>query len=47
MADRLLAGAQGKGDNDFKIPMAKKAIVRALSQAAEGTPQVQSEKQLR
>lgn len=47
VADRLLAGAQGQGDNDFKIPMAKKAIVRALSQAAEGTPQVQSEKQLR
>jgi xanthine dehydrogenase YagS FAD-binding subunit len=47
VADRLLAGAQGRGDNDFKIPMAKKAIIRALSQAAAGTPQVQSEKQLR
>jgi xanthine dehydrogenase YagS FAD-binding subunit len=47
VADRLLAGAQGQGDNDFKIPMAHKAIVRALSQAAAGTPQVQSDKQIR
>lgn len=47
VADRLLAGAQGQGDNDFKIPMAKKAIIRALSQAAAGTPQVQAEKHIR
>lgn len=42
VADRLLAGAQGHGHNDFKIPLAHKAIVRALSQAAAGTPQVHS-----
>ena len=47
LADRLLAGAEGQGDNDFKIPMARKAIVRALKQAAAGTPQVQSDKQIR
>jgi xanthine dehydrogenase YagS FAD-binding subunit len=46
-AARLLAGAEGQGHNDFKIPMAHKAIVRALTQAAEGRPQVQSEKQIR
>jgi len=47
VANRLLAGAQGQGDNDFKVPMAHTAIVRALSQAAAGTPQVQSDKQIR
>ncbi|HEX2146912.1 MAG TPA: xanthine dehydrogenase family protein subunit M [Pseudorhizobium sp.] len=47
LADRLLAGAEGQGDNDFKIPMARKAIVRALKQAAAGTPQVQSDKRIR
>ncbi len=46
-ADRLLAEAEGQGDNDFKIPMARKAIVRALTQAAAGTPQVQSDKRIR
>lgn len=44
IADRLLAGAQGQGDNDFKIPLAAKAIVRALRQAASGKPQDQSVK---
>ncbi len=34
VADRLLEGAQGAGHNDFKIPMAKRAIVRALGLAA-------------
>jgi xanthine dehydrogenase YagS FAD-binding subunit len=47
VADRLLAGAQGQGDNDFKIPLAAKAIVRALTQAAAGTPQIQSDKRIR
>lgn len=47
LADRLLAGAKGQGQNDFKIPMAHKAIVRALTQAAEGRPQIQSEKRVR
>ncbi|MDM9627752.1 xanthine dehydrogenase family protein subunit M [Rhizobium sp. S152] len=42
LADRLLVGATGQGDNDFKIPLARRAIVRALMQAAAGKPQVQS-----
>ena len=36
-ADQLLAGAVGQGQNDFKIPMARRAVIRALQQAAEGT----------
>ncbi|MBB4008331.1 FAD binding domain-containing protein [Allorhizobium taibaishanense] len=47
LADRLLSGAKGQGQNDFKIPMAHRAIVRALTQAAEGRPQIQSEKRVR
>jgi xanthine dehydrogenase YagS FAD-binding subunit len=42
LADRLLANAKGQGENDFKIPLARRAIVRALSQAAAGKPQIQS-----
>ncbi|KAB1083102.1 xanthine dehydrogenase family protein subunit M [Neorhizobium galegae] len=41
VAGRLLAAAKGQGSNDFKIPLAEKAIVRALRQAASGTPQDQ------
>lgn len=41
VADALLQGAQpqgeGAGSNAFKIPMARRAIVRALRQAAQGT----------
>ncbi|NHZ96012.1 xanthine dehydrogenase family protein subunit M [Massilia sp. CCM 8734] len=33
----LLAGARGQGQNDFKISMARRAVVRALEQAAAGT----------
>lgn len=44
ISDRLLAGAQGQGDNDFKIQLAGKAIVRALRQAASGRPQNQTVK---
>ncbi|MFB9241866.1 xanthine dehydrogenase family protein subunit M [Massilia antarctica] len=36
-AELLLAGARGHGQNDFKIPMARRAVVRALGQAAAGT----------
>jgi xanthine dehydrogenase YagS FAD-binding subunit len=35
-ADALLRGARGFGDNDFKIELARRAIVRALGQAARG-----------
>jgi xanthine dehydrogenase YagS FAD-binding subunit len=34
-ADELLRQAQGFGDNDFKIELARRAIVRALSQAVQ------------
>jgi xanthine dehydrogenase YagS FAD-binding subunit len=34
VADALLHGAVGRGANDFKIELARRAIVRALSQAA-------------
>ncbi|EYR80983.1 xanthine dehydrogenase family protein subunit M [Shinella sp. 838] len=44
VADRLLAEAKGQGGNDFKIPLARRAIVRALRQAASGTPQSQTMK---
>ncbi|AVR98415.1 FAD binding domain-containing protein [Pseudoduganella armeniaca] len=37
VADALLAGAIGRGSNDFKIPLARNAIVRALQVAAKGT----------
>ncbi|WP_020602338.1 FAD binding domain-containing protein [Spirosoma spitsbergense] len=35
VADALLDGAQGYGHNTFKLELAKRAIVRALSQAAK------------
>ena len=38
--------AQGYGDNDFKIELARRVIVRALSQAAAGTPQSQTDKRI-
>ena len=37
VADALLRGAHGQGANDFKIPLARRAIVRALSVATHGT----------
>ena len=45
-ADILLRDARGFGDNDFKIELARRAIVRALTQAARGTPQSQSNKKI-
>jgi len=45
-ARALLAGSTGQGDNDFKITLAQKAIVRALEQAANGTPQSQIDKRV-
>ncbi|HEX8405347.1 MAG TPA: xanthine dehydrogenase family protein subunit M [Duganella sp.] len=36
-AELLLANAQGQGQNDFKITMARRAVIRALEQALEGT----------
>ena len=43
----LLQGARGYGHNNFKIGLARRAIVRTLSQAARGTPQSQSVKKIR
>lgn len=45
-ADRVLAGATGYGHNDFKIGLARRAIVRALEQAAAGAPQSQIDKRI-
>ncbi len=36
-AEMLLQGARGQGQNDFKIAMARRAIVRALETATQGT----------
>jgi xanthine dehydrogenase YagS FAD-binding subunit len=46
MANALLADAMGQGENDFKIELTRRAIVRALQQAADGTPQSQSDKRV-
>jgi xanthine dehydrogenase YagS FAD-binding subunit len=45
-ADLVLRDARGFGHNNFKIELARRAIVRALSQAARGTPQSQSTKKI-
>jgi xanthine dehydrogenase YagS FAD-binding subunit len=45
-ADIVLREAKGFGHNTFKIELARRAIVRALSQAARGTPQSQSNKKI-
>jgi xanthine dehydrogenase YagS FAD-binding subunit len=45
-AQALLEGAVGQGENDFKIPLARRAVLRALSQAAAGTPQSQTDKRI-
>jgi xanthine dehydrogenase YagS FAD-binding subunit len=46
-ADLLLRDAKGFSHNAFKIDLARRAIVRALTQAAKGTPQIQSNKKIR
>jgi xanthine dehydrogenase YagS FAD-binding subunit len=46
-ADRLLQGAKAYSHNAFKIDLARRAIIRALTQAANGTPQSQSVKKIR
>jgi xanthine dehydrogenase YagS FAD-binding subunit len=45
-ADLVLREARGFGHNSFKIDLARRAIVRALRQAARGTPQSQSNKKI-
>jgi xanthine dehydrogenase YagS FAD-binding subunit len=46
-ADVVLRDARGHEHNAFKIELARRAIVRALGQAARGTPQSQSSKKIR
>lgn len=46
-ADILLGGAKGFAHNAFKIDLARRAIIRTLTQAANGTPQIQSSKKIR
>ncbi|MFC4172113.1 FAD binding domain-containing protein [Microvirga sp. GCM10011540] len=46
VADHILKDAKGYEDNAFKIDLAKRAIIRALTQAAAGTPQSQVDKRI-
>ena len=46
VADAILLGAKGQGANNFKIDLARRAIMRALAQAAAGTPQSQTDKRI-
>src|SRR5262249_44516310 len=41
-ADTVLRDARGFGHNDFKIELARRAMLRALAQAARATPQSQA-----
>ena len=45
-ADTLLRNARGFKHNAFKIELARRALVRALAQAARGTPQSQADKKI-
>jgi xanthine dehydrogenase YagS FAD-binding subunit len=45
-AQTLLHGARGFGHNDFKIELARRGIVRGLTQAARGAPQSQTDKRI-
>jgi xanthine dehydrogenase YagS FAD-binding subunit len=45
-AELLLRDARGFGHNTFKIDLARRAIIRALTQAARGTPQSISSKKI-
>lgn len=45
-AEQVLAPARGFGANTFKIDLARRAIVRAMTQAAAGEPQQQTDKHL-
>jgi xanthine dehydrogenase YagS FAD-binding subunit len=46
-ADLVLRDAKGYAHNAFKIELARRVIVRALTQAARDTPQSQSNKKIR
>lgn len=46
-ADLILKGAKGLAHNAFKIDLARRVIVRALTQAAHATPQSQTHTKIR
>jgi xanthine dehydrogenase YagS FAD-binding subunit len=46
-ADLLLRDAKGFSHNAFKISLARRAVIRTLTQAANATPQIQSIKKIR
>ncbi|HKW52284.1 MAG TPA: xanthine dehydrogenase family protein subunit M [Stellaceae bacterium] len=46
-ADTMLRDARGFGHNDFKIELARRGMLRALAQAARGTPQSQADKRIK
>lgn len=46
-AELLLRDARGYAHNAFKIDLARRAVIRALTQAAQATPQSQSDKKIR
>ena len=46
-AKTVLRDAHGFGHNDFKIELARRGILRALTQAARGTPQSQADKRIK
>jgi xanthine dehydrogenase YagS FAD-binding subunit len=45
-ANLVLREARGCGHNDFKIELARRAIVRTLTQAAQRSPQSQADKRI-
>jgi xanthine dehydrogenase YagS FAD-binding subunit len=45
-AETVLRDARGFGHNNFKIELARRGLVRALTQAAQGTPQSQADKRI-
>jgi xanthine dehydrogenase YagS FAD-binding subunit len=46
-AETILRSARGRGQNSFKIELARRTIIRALRQAAAGMPQDQADKVVR
>jgi len=45
-ADLMLQGAGAYAHNGFKVELARRAVVRALTQAANATPQSQAHKKI-
>ena len=47
VAEKIFADAKGFGHNNFKIELGKRAVIRALEQAANGTPQTIADKKIK